>query len=323
MWTVPIAALSNLEIKAPAGVSEPSNLTLALVRADGAILAEARTVLSILEPIGAKTVVGERQPEQSKEKDGPRVATAGIATASSETSKAEPTRTEARPTIVAEEERAETARKAAEARKAEEERKAADAAKKAEEARRLAEAKAAEEERAEAAREAAEAKKAEEERKAADAAKRAEEARRLAEAKAREVQVAGEEAERGATRPSPGSLHPPAASIKPEPKLAAIHDRPTAATEAAPLSADRERLAKMIARGERELEAGNVSGARQFFLRAADGGLARAALLLAWTYDKDEFARLRILGVMPNRELADKWYKRARELEPPDKTGAR
>ncbi|HEY5831001.1 MAG TPA: hypothetical protein VIV01_21800, partial [Hyphomicrobiaceae bacterium] len=223
-----------------------------------------------------------------------------------------------------EERRAEAARKAAEAKQAEEERKAADAAKMAEEARRLAEAKAEEEERrAEAARKAAEAKKAEEERKAADAAKKAEEARRLAEAKGRVVQVAREEAERGATRPSPGSLHPPAASIKPEPKLAAIHDRPTAATEAAPLSADRERLAKMIARGERELEAGNVSGARQFFLRAADGGLARAALLLAWTYDKDEFARLRILGVMPNRELADKWYKRARELEAPDKTGAR
>ena len=118
MWTVPIAALSNLEINVPAGVSEPSNLTLALVRADGTILAEARTVLSILEPIGAKTAVGERQPEQSKEKDGPRVATAGIATASSETSKAEPTRTEARPTIGAEEERAEAARKAAEAKKA-------------------------------------------------------------------------------------------------------------------------------------------------------------------------------------------------------------
>ncbi|HEY5831045.1 MAG TPA: hypothetical protein VIV01_22025 [Hyphomicrobiaceae bacterium] len=309
MWTVPIAALSNLEINAPAGVSEPSNLTLALVRADGTILAEARTVLSILEPIGAKTAVRERQPEQSKEKDGPRVATAGIATASSETSKAEPTRTEARPTIGAEEERAEAARKAAEAKKAEEERKAADAAKKAEEARRLAEAKMAEEERrAEAARKAAEAKKAEE-------------YRRLDEAKGRLAQVAGEEAERGLTRPSPGSLRPPA--IKPEPKLAAIHDRPTAATEAAPLPADRERLAKMIARGERELEAGNVSAARQFFLRAADGGLARAALLLAWTYDKDEFARLRILGVMPNRELADKWYKRAHELEAPDKTGAR
>jgi TPR repeat protein len=137
------------------------------------------------------------------------------------------------------------------------------------------------------------------------------------------AQVAREEAERGLTRPSAGSMHPPAASIKPEPKLAAIPDRPTAEIKAAPSSADREQLAKMIARGERELEAGNVSAARQFFLRAADGGLARAALLLAWTYDKDEFARLRILGVVANRELANKWYKRARELEAPDKTGAR
>ena len=79
----------------------------------------------------------------------------------------------------------------------------------------------------------------------------------------------------------------------------------------------------MIARGEHELEAGNVSIARQFFLRAADGGLARGALLLAWTYDKNEFARLRIQGVTPNRELADKWYQRARELEAADMTGAR
>jgi hypothetical protein len=73
---------------------------------------------------------------------------------------------------------------------------------------------------------------------------------------------------------------------------------------------DRERLAKMIARGERELEAANVSSARQFFLRAAEGGLARGAILLAWTYDEAEFVRLRIQGVTPNREFADKWYKR-------------
>ena len=75
----------------------------------------------------------------------------------------------------------------------------------------------------------------------------------------------------------------------------------------------------MMARGERELEAGNVSIARQFFLRAAEGGLAQGARLLARTYDKDEFTRLRIQGVTPNREVADKWYKRARELEAADK----
>jgi TPR repeat protein len=136
----------------------------------------------------------------------------------------------------------------------------------------------------------------------------------------RGAQVAGKEAEHG----GPALPDP---SVKAEPKLAAIPEQPNAAAEvtarAAPLSADREHFAKMIARGEHELEAGNVSIARQFFLRAADGGLARGALLLAWTYDKNEFARLRIQGVTPNRELADRWYQRARELEAVDKTEAR
>ena len=136
----------------------------------------------------------------------------------------------------------------------------------------------------------------------------------------------GAEAERQVSRPSV-SDSPPQALVRPEPKLAAIPDRPIAATEgtagAASSLDDRERLAKMIARGERELEAANVSSARQFFLRAAEGGLARGATLLAWTYDKAEFARLRIQGVTPNREFADNWYKRARELEAADKTGAR
>jgi len=198
-----------------------------------------------------------------------------------------------------------------------------------------------------AARKAAEAKKAEEEREAAEAARKAEEARRLAKAaeearkadmltaqvvvpsKADErgTQIVGIEAERGVPRPSAGSRHFPEASVKLESKLAAIPHRMNAPGEvtasAAPLSADQERLAKMIARGEHELEAGNVSIARQFFLRAADGGLALGALLLTWTYDKNEFVRFRIQGVAPNRELADKWYQRARELEAVDKTGVR
>ena len=70
----------------------------------------------------------------------------------------------------------------------------------------------------------------------------------------------------------------------------------------------------MVARGERELSQGNVSGARQFLLRAAETGLARAALLLGSTYDQHEFARLRIQGVQSNPGLARKWYLRAQEL---------
>jgi TPR repeat protein len=73
----------------------------------------------------------------------------------------------------------------------------------------------------------------------------------------------------------------------------------------------------MIARGEAALADGNVAGARQFFLRAAEAGIARGALLLASTYDAHEFARLRILGVQPNPAEARKWYQRARELGAP------
>jgi TPR repeat protein len=49
-------------------------------------------------------------------------------------------------------------------------------------------------------------------------------------------------------------------------------------------------------------------------LRAAETGLARAALLLGSTYDQHEFARLRIQGVQPSPSLAHKWYLRAQEL---------
>jgi TPR repeat protein len=70
----------------------------------------------------------------------------------------------------------------------------------------------------------------------------------------------------------------------------------------------------MVARGERELSQGNVSGARQFLLRAAETSLARASLLLGSTYDQHEFARLRIQGLQANPSLARKWYLRAQEL---------
>ena len=86
-------------------------------------------------------------------------------------------------------------------------------------------------------------------------------------------------------------------------------------SEPSQLTGYSRRLAEtMVARGERELSQGNVSRARQFLLRAAETGLARAALLLGSTYDQHEFARLRIQGVQSNPGLARKWYLRAQEL---------
>ena len=53
------------------------------------------------------------------------------------------------------------------------------------------------------------------------------------------------------------------------------------ATARAPIlsPADRETAERFIARGERESEQGNVAMARQFYLRAAQMGVARAAML--------------------------------------------
>ena len=82
--------------------------------------------------------------------------------------------------------------------------------------------------------------------------------------------------------------------------------------------ADRENAEKLVARGERDLEQGNIAQARQFFLRAAQTGLAQGALMLAATYDPRELARMRAVSVQPNIAEARKWYMRAVELGAPD-----
>jgi hypothetical protein len=81
---------------------------------------------------------------------------------------------------------------------------------------------------------------------------------------------------------------------------------------------EREAAERFVARGERELEQGQIAIARQFFLRAAQAGYGPGALLLAATYDPRELARWRAHGVQPNLAEARKWYERARELGAPE-----
>lgn len=78
--------------------------------------------------------------------------------------------------------------------------------------------------------------------------------------------------------------------------------------------ADQENAERLIARGERDLNQGNIAQARQFFQRAAQIGHARGALLLAATYDPRELARLNAASVQPNVAEARKWYMRAADL---------
>jgi hypothetical protein len=108
-----------------------------------------------------------------------------------------------------------------------------------------------------------------------------------------------------------------------------IQQQPPAAAEAerAPLPrveaqemtpADREAAERLVARGERDLDLGNIAQARQFFLRAAQMGLARGALMMGATHDPRELARMRSVSVQPNLAEARKWYGRAAELGAPE-----
>jgi hypothetical protein len=111
----------------------------------------------------------------------------------------------------------------------------------------------------------------------------------------------------------PPSPQPPAPTpaVRPERNRAAA-DIPVLTPE------DRQRAEALTKRGEGEMQSGNIVFARQFFLRSAQMGLPRAALLLAATYDPRELQRMRARGVLPDVDEARKWYERALELGAPE-----
>ena len=71
---------------------------------------------------------------------------------------------------------------------------------------------------------------------------------------------------------------------------------------------------RLFSRGERYLTEGNIVVARQYFQRAAQMGLARAAFKLAETYDPYEPERLNTHGVNKDLVEAKRWYALAVEL---------
>lgn len=109
------------------------------------------------------------------------------------------------------------------------------------------------------------------------------------------------------------SLPPSAVAETPAPSPPPRRTQPVQLTPAA-----KEKAEKLVQRGEQELGNGNIAQARGFFMRAADSGFARGALMLASTFDPAELARLKVQGVQPNPDEARKWYERARELGAPE-----
>lgn len=75
-----------------------------------------------------------------------------------------------------------------------------------------------------------------------------------------------------------------------------------------------DELDKLITRGEKFLEAGDVSAARLVLERAAEAHDARAALALGSTYDPNVLGRMGVVGVQPDPERARQWYERAAEF---------
>ena len=118
--------------------------------------------------------------------------------------------------------------------------------------------------------------------------------------------------------PEPPPPPPPPKEARAEPPRPQAAPPPAAPRGPILSPADREAGERLIGRGEREIEQGNVAVARQFFLRAAQMGLARGAMLLAATYDPRELARAGVQGLQPNLAEARKWYERARELGAPE-----
>lgn len=117
--------------------------------------------------------------------------------------------------------------------------------------------------------------------------------------------------EHAAPQPAKASPALPAAPAAPVPPAATQMQAKVPAV-------DLEAAERLLTRGDRDLEQGNVAVARQFYLRAAQMGLAKAALMLGATYDPRELARLRAVGVQPNVAEARKWYERAIELGLPE-----
>lgn len=100
--------------------------------------------------------------------------------------------------------------------------------------------------------------------------------------------------------------------------LVAPPSEPAREAEANPspgLSLEERRLAeKLLAQGERYLAQSDVVSARLLLRRAAEGGLAMAAMKLGATYDPAELSRLGAEGVAADEAEARKWYERARAL---------
>ena len=289
-WEVPLAALAGLKVKIPADVKGRSDLVILLTHNSEkytVVLASARSALIVDAGPGGSELSANQAAETPKGAEAKKVEQGRKL--------AEKAGDERR---FAEVKRVEEGRRAEEARKAEEQRKLA------EEERRIAEAK-----RVEEARRAEEARKAEEQRKLAE---KAEEERRIAEAKrAEEAALAERRLAEARTAPDARrSAEPTSTEAK---RAESSHSIAALEQGSGPKqpTLPQARQEHLLAQGDRHLADGNIVIARQYYLRAAQAGMGRAAHRLAETYDPNELRRLNVLGLLPDIAEAKRWYAQA------------
>ncbi len=120
--------------------------------------------------------------------------------------------------------------------------------------------------------------------------------------------------------PPPKVALAPTTSKPAPPELKEVTAPPKAAAsaEAAPVPAldpaSRTIALRFLKRGDEELAEGRVAPARLLYERAAEMGLAQAAMALAGTYDAAELAAPHLRNVQPDPVQAKRWYERAKAL---------
>src|SRR5712672_2121441 len=114
----------------------------------------------------------------------------------------------------------------------------------------------------------------------------------------------------------PQAIAPPQAVAPPPPAAPAV------ATPQAPAETIRElspnEIAALVRRAQERLASGDLQGARLLLTRAADAHDARAALLLAKTFDPTASRQFSAADVGPDLVQARNWYERAREWGSPE-----
>jgi len=124
----------------------------------------------------------------------------------------------------------------------------------------------------------------------------------------------------GPSAPAPNVAAASASQASAAPAVAAVAvaPPPAAPKAAAPPPVtdkeSRERALKFVKRGSEELGEGRVAPARLLFERAAEMGLAQAAMALAATYDAAELSQPHLRNVLPDPAEAKRWYERAQAL---------